>query len=113
MAARPVALLWDVDGTLAETELEGHRLAFNRAFAEAGDPWCWDRRLYLELLRISGGRERLSAFLRQAEGTAPSLRRVEALQSAKQRHYTALVAAAAAAAAAGGGRPQPLRSTGR
>ena len=93
MAALPAALLWDVDGTLAETELEGHRLAFNRAFADAGDPWSWDRPQYLELLGISGGRERLSAFLQQAEGCAPSDQRVEALQRAKQRHYSALVAA--------------------
>jgi HAD superfamily hydrolase (TIGR01509 family) len=93
MAAHLAALLWDVDGTLAETELEGHRLAFNRAFADAGDPWHWDRPRYLELLRISGGRERLTAFLRESEGAAPSPQRVEALQNAKQRHYTALVAA--------------------
>ena len=33
------ALLWDVDGTLAETERDGHRVAFNLAFAEAGLPW--------------------------------------------------------------------------
>ena len=93
MAAHPAALLWDVDGTLAETELDGHRLAFNRAFAEAGEPWCWDEPLYLELLRISGGRERLMAFLQQVEGAAPEPHRVEALQRSKQRHYTALVAA--------------------
>ncbi|MFM7652831.1 MAG: HAD-IA family hydrolase [Vulcanococcus sp.] len=93
MAAYPAALLWDVDGTLAETELEGHRLAFNRAFADAGEPWRWDPSTYLDLLRISGGRERLSAFLAQAEGVAPSVPRVEALQQAKQRHYAALVAA--------------------
>ncbi|MFZ9849928.1 MAG: HAD-IA family hydrolase [Vulcanococcus sp.] len=92
MAAFPAALLWDVDGTLAETELEGHRCAFNRAFADAGDPWRWERTHYLELLRISGGRERLRAFLREAEGEDPSAERVEALQLAKQRHYSALVA---------------------
>ena len=93
MAALPAALLWDVDGTLAETELEGHRLAFNRAFADAGDPWRWEPTPYLALLRISGGRERLRAFLTQAEGAEPAPQRLEALQQAKQRHYTALVAA--------------------
>ncbi|MFM7312363.1 MAG: HAD family hydrolase, partial [Cyanobium sp.] len=93
MAALPAALLWDVDGTLAETELEGHRRAFNRAFADAGDPWHWDRSRYLELLRISGGRERLTAFLQQVEQVVPSPGRVEALQQAKQHHYRALVAA--------------------
>jgi len=93
MAARPAALLWDVDGTLAETELDGHRRAFNRAFADAGLPWHWDAARYLDLLRISGGRERLSHFLSEAEGQPPEPRRVEALQAAKQRHYGALVAA--------------------
>jgi HAD superfamily hydrolase (TIGR01509 family) len=88
----PAALLWDVDGTLAETELDGHRLAFNRAFAEAGLPWRWDPATYLSLLSVSGGRERLRSFLQQVEGAPPSTARVEALQAAKQRHYGALVA---------------------
>lgn len=93
MAALPAALLWDVDGTLAETELEGHRLAFNRAFAEAGLPWRWDPAQYLELLRISGGRERMRHFLEQVESGPVAAERLEALQAAKQRHYSALVAA--------------------
>jgi len=93
MAALPAALLWDVDGTLAETELDGHRCAFNRAFAEAGLPWCWDPPQYLELLRISGGRERIRHFLEQVEAAPVAAERVEALQAAKQRHYSALVAA--------------------
>ena len=95
MAVLPAALLWDVDGTLAETELDGHRRAFNLAFAEAQLPWHWDPVLYLELLRISGGRERLRHYLEQVEGAAPAAERVEALQRAKQRHYGALVAAGA------------------
>ncbi len=53
------ALLWDVDGTLAETERDGHRVAFNQAFAELGVPWRWSEQRYGELLRVSGGRERL------------------------------------------------------
>ena len=68
MAEPLAALLWDVDGTLAETELDGHRLAFNAAFEEQGLPWRWDGPIYRRLLAISGGRERLSAFLAQAEG---------------------------------------------
>ena len=89
----PEALLWDVDGTLAETELDGHRLAFNRAMAEAGLPWQWDPSLYLTLLQVTGGRERMAVFLEQAEGQRPSEDRLEALQCAKQRHYSELVAA--------------------
>ena len=93
MPPLPAALLWDVDGTLAETELQGHRRAFNRAFAEAGLPWRWDPAAYLELLAISGGRERLRHFLTAARGQPPDGAEVEALQASKTRHYTALVAA--------------------
>ena len=57
MPVGPAALLWDVDGTLAETELDGHRVAFNRAFEEAGLPWFWDVPLYQRLVRTSGGRD--------------------------------------------------------
>lgn len=57
------ALLWDVDGTMAETERDGHRVAFNLAFEEAGVPWRWDEVCYGRLLKIAGGRERLLAYL--------------------------------------------------
>ena len=53
------AIVWDVDGTLAETERDGHRVAFNLAFEAFGLPWCWDERRYGALLRVAGGRERL------------------------------------------------------
>ena len=56
---RPAALLWDVDGTLAETERDGHRVAFNRAFAAMGLGWHWDADHYGRLLAVTGGRERL------------------------------------------------------
>jgi len=87
------ALLWDVDGTLAETERDGHRQAFNRAFAEAGLPLRWDERRYGELLAISGGRERIAAALEAAEGRAPEPLLVADLQARNQVHYAALVAA--------------------
>jgi HAD superfamily hydrolase (TIGR01509 family) len=93
MPVGPAALLWDVDGTLAETELDGHRIAFNRAFEEAGLPWRWDVPLYQRLVRISGGRERIAAYLEAMEGRLPDCERVEQLQVAKQRAYNALVAA--------------------
>lgn len=53
------AVLWDVDGTLAETERDGHRVAFNLAFEAQGLPWRWGEARYGELLRVTGGRERL------------------------------------------------------
>lgn len=55
------ALVFDVDGTLAETE-ELHRRAFNEAFEEAGIDWIWSRELYRELLSTTGGRERILVY---------------------------------------------------
>lgn len=59
------ALIFDVDGTLAETEREGHRLAFNQTFQEMGLDWQWSVPLYGKLLQVSGGKERLRFFLAQ------------------------------------------------
>lgn len=56
------AFIFDVDGTLADTE-DLHREAFDEAFAEAGLDWHWDRPLYKRLLAVSGGKERLRYFL--------------------------------------------------
>jgi len=75
-----------VDGTLAETELDGHRRAFNLAFAEEGLSWRWDVETYLALLCISGGRERMGAFGR-ACGEPVSEALIERLQRRKQWHY--------------------------
>jgi len=57
------ALLFDVDGTLADSERDGHRVAFNRAFADAGLDWDWDVPLYGELLAVAGGKERIRHYL--------------------------------------------------
>jgi HAD superfamily hydrolase (TIGR01509 family) len=56
------AVLFDVDGTLADTE-EIHRQAFNAAFTDAGLDWVWSRSLYHELLVVTGGRERIRFYL--------------------------------------------------
>jgi HAD superfamily hydrolase (TIGR01509 family) len=58
-------LIFDVDGTLANTERDGHRVAFNRGFQSAGLDWHWSVDFYGELLTVSGGKERLKYFLRQ------------------------------------------------
>lgn len=55
------ALIFDVDGTIAETE-ELHRAAFNQAFHRAGLDWHWDRETYGRLLTTTGGKERLRRF---------------------------------------------------
>lgn len=56
------ALIFDVDGTLADTERDGHRVAFNEAFREAGLNWYWDVDLYGELLSVTGGKERIRHY---------------------------------------------------
>jgi HAD superfamily hydrolase (TIGR01509 family) len=61
------ALLWDVDGTLAETERDGHRVAFNQAFQALNVPWRWNEQRYGALLKVSGGRERLLHDMRFQE----------------------------------------------
>lgn len=87
------ALLWDVDGTLAETERDGHRRAFNRAFAERGLPLRWDARSYGRWLRIAGGAERIRAALAELQQAEPDPALVAALQASKQEHYAAQMAA--------------------
>lgn len=57
------ALIFDVDGTLADTERDGHRPAFNQAFSDAGLDWHWDVALYGELLAVTGGKERIKHYI--------------------------------------------------
>jgi beta-phosphoglucomutase-like phosphatase (HAD superfamily) len=57
------ALIFDVDGTLADTERDGHRVAFNGAFAEAGLHWHWDVATYGHLLTTTGGKERIRRYI--------------------------------------------------
>jgi HAD superfamily hydrolase (TIGR01509 family) len=90
------ALLFDVDGTLADTERDGHRLAFNAAFREFGLDWEWDVPLYGKLLAITGGKERISHYI---GAFRPDFKRpadfddlIAALHKAKTRHYTELLA---------------------
>lgn len=64
------ALLFDIDGTLADTEPRGHLPAYNRAFKDLGLDWRWSKKLYRELLLLPGGRERIGHFI---EKHAPDL----------------------------------------
>jgi len=90
------ALLFDVDGTLADTERDGHRPAFNMAFKEAGLDWDWDEALYGELLSVTGGKERiryyLEAFNTTFEKPAEFDKFVKGLHAAKTKFYTQLMA---------------------
>ncbi len=79
------ALIFDVDGTMSETE-EVHRQAFNSAFKTFGLPFEWDQALYRELLSVSGGRERILHYVRDRQpahraAVAAGMDRLHALKS--------------------------------
>jgi HAD superfamily hydrolase (TIGR01509 family) len=85
------ALVFDVDGTLADTE-ELHRMAFNLAFDALGLGWHWRQSDYRALLAITGGKERMAAYI-ESLPLSPSERRrlhdqVPAIHAAKTQHYT-------------------------
>lgn len=89
------AFIFDVDGTLAETERDGHRVAFNRAFADAGLNWYWSESLYGELLAISGGKERIRHYITHylSQETLPRHQTefIQQLHQAKSDHYRQLL----------------------
>ena len=89
------AVIFDVDGTLADTERDGHRVAFNTAFREAGLDWEWDVALYGELLAVTGGKERLRAYVerhRREWLARPDLdSMIVELHRSKTRHYVELM----------------------
>lgn len=93
------ALIFDVDGTLADTERDGHRVAFNAAFEEYGLPWVWDVPLYGELLEVTGGKERIRRFADQHLETKDIPDNFDALvpelHAAKTKHYTELLSTGA------------------
>ncbi len=87
-------VLFDVDGTIAETEGQAHLPAFNRALEAAGLPWRWSRADYKRLLKTAGGFERLQRFA-QENGDDPDAM-AEALKQvhvAKNRHFADILAA--------------------
>jgi len=90
------ALIFDVDGTLADTERDGHRPAFNQAFSDAGLDWHWDVALYGKLLAVTGGKERMKYYVEQFrpdyQTPADFDEMVAELHKSKTRHYAALAA---------------------
>ena len=89
------ALIFDVDGTLADTEKDGHRVAFNLAFADAGLDWDWTVDIYEDLLSVTGGKERMKFYL---DKYTPEFTQPDDLDSyiadmhkAKTAHYTELL----------------------
>ena len=88
---RAAALIFDVDGTLAETE-ELHRQAFNHAFVRHGLDWHWDRAVYKDLLRVTGGKERIRAYHGRRENASPlSDADIAELHRVKTAHYAGLI----------------------
>ncbi len=89
-------LVFDVDGTLADTETV-HLAAFNQAFADLGMDWHWDEALYTRLLEVSGGKERVQHYWQQMR---PDVRAIDAMaveqtmariHEIKTAHYEAAV----------------------
>jgi HAD superfamily hydrolase (TIGR01509 family) len=85
------AILFDVDGTLADTE-EAHRRAFNNAFRAHGLHWYWSVELYGELLRVTGGKERIRAYLVRLNLGRDEHERIAALIASIHETKTALFA---------------------
>ncbi len=87
-------LLFDVDGTLAETE-EIHRQSFNRAFSGAGLDWNWSQQMYGELLAVTGGKERIRHYLNNHrpdfEAPGDLAEYIASLHAAKTAIYTTTV----------------------
>lgn len=88
------AIIFDVDGTLADTE-DAHRRAFNKTFAENGLDWNWDVELYGKLLKITGGKERIHFFI---SSMLPDFSRpadyegfIKNLHQRKTTHYTEML----------------------
>lgn len=89
------ALIFDVDGTLADTE-EAHRVAFNLAFERFRLGWVWEPAEYRELLKITGGKERMTSYVEGLATDAAERRRlctmVPDIHAAKTRFYTSFIA---------------------
>jgi len=89
------ALLFDCDGVLVDTERDGHRVAFNEAFAEKGLPVAWSVERYGELLSTAGGKERMRRHFDETEWPVPQMERdalIKELHRTKTDLFMALIA---------------------
>ena len=88
--AKLTTVFWDVDGTLADTEFNGHRVAFNKAFSQFKLGWTWGDNLYADLLHIQGGKKRIAWYAKSiGEVISPEL--ISQIQLAKQVNYRQIV----------------------
>ena len=81
---------WDLDGTIANTELEAHLPAFNKSFEELGIGWYWDESTYIDLLKINGGKNRIAFYANlKKENFTQEL--IFKIHLEKQKHYLSFV----------------------
>ena len=89
------AFIFDVDGTLADTERHGHRVAFNQAFEDSGLDWAWSEVTYGELLAVTGGKERIAHYVKTRGKPERDRADLEALiarlHARKTKNYVALL----------------------
>ena len=81
---------WDLDGTIANTELEAHLPAFNNAFDELNINWNWDTAKYIQLLSINGGKNRI-AFYSKYTNSDLSEDSIIKIHERKQFHYLEII----------------------
>ncbi len=84
------AVFWDLDGTIADTELCGHRVAFNKSFKDFDLNWQWNERQYLDLLKISGGYNRIIHYRNEIHSEISDSRCSE-IQLRKRFYYEDLI----------------------
>ena len=77
---------WDLDGTIANTELEAHLPAFNNAFNDFNLNWNWDKSTYIDLLKINGGKNRIAYYSKNISNSIDQLL-VANIHERKQFHY--------------------------
>ena len=83
-------VFWDFDGTIADTEMQGHMVAFNKAFKHNKVNWIWDESLYSNLLEIAGGKKRIKYYSEQIKSPISS-EYILRIHNSKQIFYKQLV----------------------
>ena len=81
---------WDLDGTIANTELEAHLPAFNLAFNDFNINWNWDINTYIDLLKINGGKNRITYYSKIVKNFI-NIKEVNKIHERKQYHFINLV----------------------
>ena len=90
MTAYLKGVYWDLDGTIANTELEAHLPAFNSAFEDLGIEWNWDTNKYIQLLKINGGKNRI-AYYSKSLNKSLSENLINKIHEKKQFHYLEII----------------------